>query len=318
VEVRIDGVERSRNTSGMKLGHFDLNLLVALDALLDTRSVSRASERLHIGASATSSALGRLRDYFGDPLLMQIGRRMELTPLGESLVQPVREILLSVQSTVVARLEFDPAQTKRNFVILASDYLTTVLLVGVVQRLQREAPGITLHIANMTDDVPERLERAEVDFVIYPSVSVKPEHPSQPLFEETFSCVVWDGNTQFGKTLDLDQYRNASHIGATFGNSRSASFESFMLANLGVSRRIEVTTNNFNTLPQLVVGTTRVATVHTRLAHIYARYLPLRVLPLPVELPPLIEVMQWHAVNNNDPAHLWMRRVVLEEAQKSV
>ena len=301
----------------MKFGHFDLNLLVALDALLDTRSVSRASERLHIGASATSSALGRLRDYFEDPLLMQIGRKMELTPLGRSLVQPVREILLNVQSTVVARLEFDPSQARRDFVILASDYLTTVLLVDVVQRLQREAPGITLHIANMTDDVSERLERAEVDFVIYPSVSVSPGHPSQQLFEETFSCVVWQGNTQIGETFDVEQYQQAAHIAARFGDSRRATFEDFMMANLGVSRRIEVTTNNFNTLPQLVVGTTRVATVHTRLADIYSRYLPLRVLPLPLELPPLIEVMQWHAVNNNDPAHLWMRRVLLEEAQKS-
>ncbi|HXZ10065.1 MAG TPA: LysR family transcriptional regulator [Paraburkholderia sp.] len=299
----------------MRLGHFDMNLLVALDALLDTRSVTRASERLHIGASATSSALGRLREYFGDELLMQVGRRMELTPLGRSLAQPVREILLTVQSTVVARLEFDPAQARRNFVIRASDYLTTVLLIDVVQRLQREAPGITLHIANMADDVPERLDRGEVDFVIYPSISVNPEHPSQALFEETYSCVVWTGNTLVGDTLSLEQYQKMGHVAATFGDSRSVSFESLVMANLGVSRSIEVTTTNFNTLPQLVIGTTRIATVHTRLARIYAHYLPLRLLPLPMDLPPLIEVMQWHAINNSDPAHVWMRRVLQEQAQ---
>ena len=299
----------------MRLGHFDMNLLVALDALLDTRSVTRASERLHIGASATSSALGRLREYFGDELLMQVGRRMDLTPLGRSLAQPVREILLTVQSTVVARLEFDPAQARRNFVIRASDYLTTVLLIDVVQRLQREAPGITLHIANMADDVPDRLDRGEVDFVIYPSVSVNPEHPSQALFEETYSCVVWTGNTLVGETLSLEQYRQMGHVAATFGDSRSVSFESLMMANLGVSRAIEVTTTNFNTLPQLVIGTTRIATVHKRLAQIYAHYLPLRLLPLPMDFPPLVEVMQWHAINNSDPAHVWMRRVLLEQAQ---
>ncbi|GGC26650.1 LysR family transcriptional regulator [Paraburkholderia caffeinilytica] len=299
----------------MRLGHFDMNLLVALDALLDTRSVTRASERLHIGASATSSALGRLREYFGDELLMQVGRRMELTPLGRSLAQPVREILLTVQSTVVARLEFDPAQARRNFVIRASDYLTTVLLIDVVQRLQREAPGITLHIANMADDVPDRLDRGEVDFVIYPSVSVNPEHPSQTLFEETYSCVVWTGNTLVGETLSLEQYRQMGHVAATFGDSRSVSFESLVMANLGVSRSIEVTTTNFNTLPQLVIGTTRIATVHTRLAQIYAHYLPLRLLPPPMDFPPLVEVMQWHAINNSDPAHVWMRRVLLEQAQ---
>ncbi|MFT4067743.1 LysR family transcriptional regulator [Paraburkholderia sp.] len=299
----------------MRLGHFDMNLLVALDALLDTRSVTRASERLHIGASATSSALGRLREYFGDPLLMQVGRRMELTPLGRSLAQPVREILLSVQSTVVARLEFDPAQARRNFVIRASDYLTTVLLTDVVQRLQREAPGITLHIANMADDVPDQLDRGEVDFVIYPSISVNPNHPSQVLFEDSLSCVVWNGNPLVGEELTLDQYREMGHVAATFGDSRSVSFDSLMMANLGMSRTVEVTTTNFNTLPQLVIGTTRVATVMTRLARLYAHYLPLRLLPLPMKLPPLVEVMQWHAINNSDPAHVWMRRVLQEQAQ---
>ncbi|EEA04600.1 transcriptional regulator, LysR family [Burkholderia sp. H160] len=299
----------------MRLGHFDMNLLVALDALLDTRSVTRASERLHIGASATSSALGRLREHFGDDLLMQVGRRMELTPLARSLAQPVREILLSVQSTVVTRLEFDPAQARRNFLIRASDYLTTVLLINVVQRLQREAPGITLHIANMSDDVPERLDRGEVDFVIYPSASVNASHPSQALFEDSFSCVVWSGNELIGDTLSLEQYLQLGHVAATFGDSRSVSFESVFINKLGLKRSIEVTTTNFNTLPQLVIGTMRIATVHTRLARIYARYLPLRLLPLPMDIPPLVEVMQWHAINNSDPAHAWMRSVLQEQAQ---
>ena len=228
----------------------------------------------------------------------------------------MREILLNVQSTVVARLEFDPAQARRNFVIRASDYLTTVLLTNVVQRLQREAPGITLHIANMTDDVSEQLDRGEVDLVIYPSISVNPAHPSQALFEESFSCVVWKGNPLVGDTLSLEQYKEMGHVAATFGDSRSVSFEGLVMANLGISRTVEVTTTNFNTLPQLVIGTTRIATVMTRLARLYAHYLPLRILPLPMNLPPLVEMMQWHAINTSDPAHIWMRRVLQEQAQR--
>jgi LysR family transcriptional regulator, nod-box dependent transcriptional activator len=301
----------------MRLGHFDMNLLVALDALLDTRSVTRASERLHIGASATSSALGRLREYFDDDLLTQVGRRMELTPLGRSLAQPVREILLHVQSTVLTRLEFDPAQTRRSFVIRASDYLTTVLLVDVVQRLQREAPGITLHIANMADDVPERLDRGEVDLVIYPKISVNPNHPAQVLFEESHCCMVWTGNPLVGDAISLEQFQTLGHVAATFGESRQDTFDSVVMASRGIKRSIEVTTTNFNTVPQLLIGTTRVATVHQRLAQIYSRYLPLRQLPMPVQLPPMVEMMQWHAINNSDPAHTWLRQVLVEEAQKS-
>jgi LysR family nod box-dependent transcriptional activator len=299
----------------MRLGHFDMNLLVARVTLRVSSSVTRASERLHIGASATSSALGRLREHFGDELLMQVGRKMELTPLAKSLAQPVREILLNVQSTVVTRLEFDPAQAKRNFVIRASDYLTTVLLIDVVQRLQREAPGITLHIANMADDVPDQLDRGEVDFVIYPTVSVNPGHPSQTLFEDRFSCVIWSDNPLVGDTLALEQYLKLGHVAATFGDSRSMSIEALYISKLGLSRSIEVTTTNFNTLPQLVIGTTRIATVHTRLARIYARYLPLRLFPVPFDMPPLVEVMQWHAINNSDPAHAWLRGVLVEQAR---
>ncbi|WP_321944490.1 LysR family transcriptional regulator [Paraburkholderia tropica] len=298
----------------MKLGHFDLNLLVALDALLDTRSVTRASERLHIGASATSSALGRLREYFGDDLLTQVGRRMELTPLGKALAKPVKEILLSVQSTVIARPDFDPADAKRDFTIRASDYLTTVLLVSVVQRLQREAPGIKLHIANMTDDVNQQLDRGEIDFVIYPSAGVSQRHASSVLFEDTYSCVVWADSDAVGAKLDVDLYQRLGHVAATFGDSRRMSFETLAIAEMGLQRSIEVTTNNFNTLPQLVVGTSRVATIHTRLAEIYAKYLPLRIFPVPFPLPPLIEVLQWHEINDNDPAHRWLRDLIKEQA----
>ena len=106
------------------------------------------------------------------------------------------------------------------------------------------------------------------------------------------------------------------HVAATFGDSRSVSFEGLVMANLGISRTVEVTTTNFNTLPQLVIGTTRIATVMTRLARLYAHYLPLRILPLPMNLPPLVEMMQWHAINTSDPAHIWMRRVLQEQAQR--
>ncbi|AJK49911.1 LysR family transcriptional regulator [Burkholderia plantarii] len=300
----------------MRLGHFDLNLLVALDALLDTRSVTRASERLSIGASATSSALGRLRDYFNDELLVQVGRQMELTPLGKALAQPVREILLTVQSRVIARPDFDPAKAERDFVIRASDYLTTVLLIEVVQRLQREAPKIRLHIANMSDDVSAQLDRGEVDLVIYPSASASSRHPSEMLFEDSYTCVVWAENDAVGKKLSFEQYFALGHVAATFGESRTSSFESLVISSRGLRRSVEVTTTNFNTLPQLVIGTNLIATIHTRLAEIYARYLPLRLLPVPFDLPPLVETMQWHGANSSDPAHTWIRRLIKEVATR--
>ncbi len=314
VEACIDSIEQRRHDGFMRLGDFDMNLLVVLDALLGAKSVVRASERLHIGASATSSALSRLREHFEDELLIQVGRRMELTPLAESLVEPVRDILLSVQSTVILRPEFVPENAKRDFVIRTSDYLTAVLLTKVVQRLQREAPGIKVHIANMSDDVGMQLERGEVDLVIYPASFSDRRYPSDVLFEDTFTCVAWAGNDEIGESIDLDQYLKLGHVAATFGDSRSPGFEGVALAECGLTRFVEVSTTNFNTLPLLVVGTTRIATIQTRLAQFFSRLLPLRLLPVPLELPVLTEVMQWHSIKEQDPAHTWLRKVIMEEA----
>src|SRR5262245_4933192 len=112
----------------MRFNRLDLNLLVALDALLAEQNITRAAERLHLSQSAVSGALARLREHFQDELLVQVGRRMTRTPLAESLAQPVREILAQVQATVERRPGFDPSTSDRQFSIMVSDYVTTVLM----------------------------------------------------------------------------------------------------------------------------------------------------------------------------------------------
>jgi LysR family nod box-dependent transcriptional activator len=291
----------------MRLGHFDLNLFVTLDALLETCSISRASERLHIGASATSSALGRLREHFGDELLVQVGRRMELTPLAHSLREPVRDLLLRSQATLAASQRFDVKTAERRFVINASDYAMTVLLSPLAQMLETEAPGISIDIIGLGDSSVERLERGDVDLAIYPERNASDAHPSEALLDETYSCVVWTGHHLPPEGLTFDHYIAARHVAAQFGGQRVATFESWFLQTHGMARQIVVNASSFNALPSLVVGTQRIATMHTRLAQMYARLLPLRVLPAPFEIPVLKLVMQWNRHRTHDAAHLWLR-----------
>ena len=106
----------------MEFQNFDAGLLVALDALLSEKSVTRAGERLHLSQPATSSILARLRRCFGNDLLVLTGRRMVLTPLAESLVQPVRDCLLQIQRTVASKTEFNPATSTRKFCLAVSEY----------------------------------------------------------------------------------------------------------------------------------------------------------------------------------------------------
>lgn len=288
----------------MRLGHFDLNLFVTLDALLDTQSISRAAERLHLGASATSSALGRLREHFQDDLLVQVGRRMELTPLAQALRAPVRDVLLRSQATLATQSVFEPGHAQRHFLVNASDYATSVLLAPLAQQLESEAPGISMDIIGLSNLA--QLDRGEVDFAIYPERNAIPEHPYLPLMDETYCCVVWVGHRFGHDGMSLDHYLQARHVATEFGEQRVPGYEGTFFAAHGVQRNVVVTTSAFNALPTLVVGTQRIATMHTRLARLYSRILPIRLYPIPFEMPPVRMVVQWNRHVASDAAHAWM------------
>lgn len=297
----------------MRFNGLDLNLLVALDAILVEGGISRAAERIHLSQSAMSGALARLREYFGDELFVQVGRKLVRTPLADSLAGPVRDILMRVDATVAANPVFDPAVSDRRFSIIASDYMMTVLIDRLLARAYREAPGITFQLFS-ADKAVEMIERGEVDLLMIPQQFALPDHPVEPTIEESYTCVAWTHNTALGDTLSLDQYLALGHVAPIFGPARMPTFEGWFLKKFGVSRRVEVVTYNLTSPPLLVIGTNRIATVHTRLARLYARYLPIRLLAPPVEFPKLVGVMQWHRYKSHDPGLLWLRRLIREVA----
>ncbi|AKJ00424.1 LysR family transcriptional regulator [Archangium gephyra] len=292
----------------MRFQNLDLNLLVALDVLLEERNVSRAATRLHLSQSAMSGALGRLREFFGDELLVQVGRQMVPTARAESLAPQVRDILRRIQSAVEETPGFDPASARRTFRIATSDYITEVLLAEVVRRLQRMAPGISLELVPPGTSMHEALQRGELDFIITPDAHTQDLHPKEVLFEETYGCVVWTGNTRVGNSLSLKRYLELGHIGVHLGRQAPSAEQEF-LDRFGHERRLEVTVPSFCTVPHLLVGTDLVATMHSRLARLYARFLPLRVLPSPIEFPPLVEMVQWSRYFEGDPGLRWMREL---------
>jgi DNA-binding transcriptional LysR family regulator len=296
----------------MRFNHLDLNLLVALDVLLEEQNITRAAERLHMTQSATSGVLGRLRTYFEDELLVQVGRKMLPTPYALDLAAPVREVLLTIQSSITAKPVFDPASSKRHFRLVTSDYLISVLFARVIQRIHEIAPGITFEILGPSDNSGELLARGEVDLMIVPERYILEGQPSQLLFEESHVCVVWDKNLMVGESLTLEQYMDMGHVSVGFGRTRHMSIEDWFMNQYGFNRRLEVITNDFNTLPQLIVGTQRIATMHLRLALRYAKHLPLRILPPPVKIPPMREFMLWHRTMDREPMHQWLRERICE------
>ena len=180
----------------MRFHHLDLNLLVALDVLLEEQNITRAAERLHMTQSATSGVLGRLRTFFEDELLVQVGRKMQPTPYALELAQPVREVLLTIRSSITAKPVFDPSSSKRHLRLVTSDYLISVLFAQVIQKIHLQAPHITFEMISPGDNSAELLMRGEVDMMIVPERYLIDGHPSQLLFEEDHVCVVWRDNPQ--------------------------------------------------------------------------------------------------------------------------
>src|SRR5579871_6877273 len=228
----------------MDLGGLDLNLLVALDALFAEKSVSRAGERLHLSQSATSGALARLRGVFHDALLVQVGRQMTLTPLAEGLVEPVREFLLQAEAIVSNSPTFDPAQSTRKFRLHMSDYVETVVMTEALPRLQKAAPGITVEIISCLEGGNEPLERGEIDLTIAPTRYLSPAHPSERLFDDQFTCVVWSGNRQIDRRLSLETYWSLGHVVVRVGRLHQLpTFDEWFVEHYGHKRKIEVVTS---------------------------------------------------------------------------
>ena len=290
----------------MRFHRLDLNLLVALDALLTERSVSLAAERLCLSQSATSSALARLRDYFGDEMMVVRGRQMVLTARAEELIEPVRAVLDQIQKTIAVTPVFDPVTCDRQIRMMASDYVTDVLLSDVLRGLETSAPNMRVDILPMHDAPQEVIERQQVDLLVTLDYALSPDHPSQILFEDDHVVIGWDQNPAMHEEITRQRYFELGHVVARFGKSRVPAFEDSFMRRMKQTRRVEVVAPSFLSLGGLVIGTNRIATVHRRMAVNMASYAPLILRELPFMVPPIREAVQWHIANSNDAPLRWI------------
>ncbi len=301
----------------MRLRRLDLNLLLALDALLTLRSVTAAASRVHVSQPSMSGSLARLREHFGDPLLVPLGRRMELTPLGEMLQEPVRDALEKVEIAIALRPEFDPATARRHFIVCASESSVLTLLAEVIRRAEGLAPGVTMELLPAEPgQIPDRLNRRELDFALVADPFSVPDQPATLVINDTFHCIVWEGNKRVKKTLSLEQYMALGHAVTRYGFDRRPGFEQYTLERLGINRRVEVSCTTPALLGPLVVGTQRIATVPTRLARQQVTTLPLKLFEPPIDLPPLRVSLQWHRSRERDGATTWLRDLVVATSRE--
>jgi DNA-binding transcriptional LysR family regulator len=299
----------------MRLDNFDLNLLVALDALLTERNVSRAAERLNVTQSAMSASLKRLRDAFQDPLLIQSGRSMVPTPHALALAPQVSEAILRLRSLISAGTGFDSATSQRCFRIVASDYVTTVLLAPLMGSFERDAPGIGLEITLPAEDSFGRMARGEFDLLLTPSEFVGPGHPADLLFEEHHVVVGWSENPMMSGPIDAKDFAGARHVAVNIDGRNT--FIEDTLERMGLTRKIEIQAPSFIQVPYLLPGTMRIALMHERLARLMAPILSLTIARPPFAIPAMREMMQYHSTRAQDAGLAWLRARLHELAQRS-
>ena len=301
----------------MRFSGLDLNLLIALNALLEERSVTRAAQRLNSSQPAMSSALSKLREFFGDELLVRVGRDMVPTAQAEFLQRPIAEVLAAIQNTMRSNPVVDPATESRKFRVMMSDYMASIILPNLIERLRRDAPLIKVDVVPTDESMLTRLERGDIDLGIAPEKYLSPDHPSEFVVEDGYVVVVDRSNTEIGETITLEQYLAADHVVVKFAEDRSASFEDWFLEHVNVNRNYIVSVPLFSMVPSLIANTTMIATMHSMLANRLKQNFPIRIVAVPGSFPKIRETLQWHRLRDHDLGLAWFREEVLTAAQKT-
>ncbi len=289
----------------MRLDNFDLNLLVAFETLLEERSVTRAARRLNVTQSAMSASLKRLRESFQDELLVLHGKKMIPTQHALTLAPEVSAALTWLKSLIATSTTFDPATSKRRFRITASDYITTVVLVPLIEILQEEAPGIRINLNLPDRQSTSGLEAGEVDLILTPDEFMEGDHPQELLFEERHVVVGWRENPALQGTFSREAFLECGHVTVQIAGQNT--FIENILLKAVPERRIEVSAQSFIQVPWLLRGTRRLSVMHERLAKVSATVLDLKIAEAPFDLPIMREMMQHHVTRSNDAGLTWLR-----------
>ncbi|CAN5881834.1 LysR family transcriptional regulator [soil metagenome] len=299
----------------MNIASVNLNHLVAFDALLGERSVTRAARRLGVTQSAMSNALRQLRLMFDDPLFLRRSSGIEPTARALALAAPIRRGLAALDAAL-APAEFDPGTSERTFVIATSDYVELVLLPPLLRRLSRDAPRLRVEMVPWgLHDVPDSLARGEVDSMLGYYGRVPAGHHDQPLFTEEFLCLARRRHPTLGRRPTLRAWTGVPHVVVSQKPGSAASVDRALAAR-GLTRTIGVRVSHFSIVPQVVAETDFTAALSRRIAEPAARALGLATFAPPIALAKSTVGQVWHDRLDADAGHRWLRSTIADVAKR--
>jgi len=291
----------------------DLNLLLAFEAMFLHRSVTAAAAHVGITQSAMSNAVGRLRRHFDDVLFVHTRSGMLPTPRALELAKPLQQALALVRAASRKPGEFDPRLSRRSFRFHMSDVGEMVFLPALVRHLDLIDASVRVETRQLTsDEVGAQLESGEVDFAAGYLPSLSRTVISRPLFREHYVCMVRrDHPLAKAKTVTTREFLAYPHVLIESMGSGHRIIER-TLEQHGLNPEQALRVPHFMVVPMIVAGTDRIVTIPSRVASIFASLMPVRVLPLPIRIPPFDVTLLCHPRFADDPGVHWMQSVMLE------
>ncbi|MFD8540478.1 LysR family transcriptional regulator [Streptomyces rubrogriseus] len=288
----------------------DLNLLTALDALLEEGSVAGAAARLHVTAPAMSRSLGRVRKATGDQILVRTGRHMTPTPRALAMRTEVHALVQQAHHLLSAQSELDLAALERVFTVRWHDALTTTCGTALIVAVHREAPGVQLRLtAEPGDDTPE-LRRGEVDLASSAGPPSLPDIRHRLVGHDRLVLAVRPGHPLTEQPVTAERYAAVPHLTVS-RRGRLRDRIDGVLAERGHERRVIASAPTTATALQLARDTDLVVTLPDAVTRSIRHQLGLITLPLPIELPEVPLCLLWHRRHDNDPAHTWLRETAI-------
>lgn len=298
------------------LSRLDLNLLVALDALLTERSVTRAAERLHLSQPALSASLARLRTHFNDPILARRGNSYELTPLALRLSEHTTIALDAARRVFESQATWTPSESTREFSIYGSDYGFATIGAAVSRLAARSAPGIRfrfmLHTTSIVDDVANSLRG--VDAMVIPHGHLS-DLPYEDLWRDRWVVVADESNETVAGGLTMQMLSESPWV-FTYRSRSAFTSAGRQLQMLGLEPTVDVVVESFLALGHFIAGTDRLGLIQAALAPRIAQYGGLRILEVPFDATPAASALWWHPIHSRDPEHAWMRGLFTEAARE--
>jgi len=298
----------------------DIRLLNALIALVDEASVTKAAERVSMTQPRMSNALARLRELTGDPLLVRSGQRLVATGRAIEIAGGVRASLTSLHSALAQPEQFDPPTSTRGFVLAMSDYVSAMLLPGIMAELQAVAPRITIRIKAIEPQrIDQWLDEEECDIAFGALTHLNERLHASVLTHDEAVCIARKGLPGIEGTITIDQYLDTGHVLTSGTPTPVSTLEQMIdaaLAEDGRLRRIAARATSGYALAATVSQTDLLATLPKNSAQALAKCLPLQILPIPFHMTPFDVTMVWHERLHRDPGHLWLRRLMRGVARK--